>query len=320
MINQYLPEGMILGAAENREYITSLSGLQRAMNDGAILESTVLLCDSSMRLHVDLYGVKGIIEREECVFCRDGEELKDIAVITRVGKPICFKVINISFENGKAIAHLSRRMAQQECIKNRLSDLISGDIIPAKVTHLENFGAFVDIGCGVASLLSVDCISVSRISHPSDRLRVGEVINVVVKNIDRDTGRIFVSMRELLGTWEENASRFEAGQTVAGIVRSIENYGVFVELAPNLAGLAELRDDTKDKEIAEIGKTVAVYIKNIIPDRMKIKLVLIDSYKGDSKRSGIEYFIDCKSTSHLNRWRYSTPNSKKIIETLFEEI
>ncbi len=320
MTNQYLPEGMILGTAENREYITSLSGLQRAMNDGIILESTVLICDSSMRLHVDLYGVTGIMEREECVFCREGEELKDIAVITRVGKPICFKVINITFENGKAIAHLSRRMAQQECIQNKLMDLISGDIIPARVTHMENFGAFVDIGCGVASLLSVDCISVSRISHPSDRLRVGDVINVIIKTIDHDTGRIFVSMRELLGTWEENASRFEAGQTVAGIVRSIENYGIFVELAPNLAGLAELREDTKDKEIAEIGKTVAVYIKSIIPDRMKIKLVLIDSYKGDPRRSGIEYFIDFKNISHLNSWTYSTPNSRKLIETVFEEV
>ncbi|MBE6549325.1 MAG: S1 RNA-binding domain-containing protein [Ruminococcaceae bacterium] len=320
MTNQYLPEGMILGTAENREYITSLSGLQRAMNEGVILESTVLLCDSAMRLHVDLYGVTGIIEREECVFCRDGEELKDIAVITRVGKPICFKVINITFENGKAIAHLSRRMAQKDCIQNRLSDLISGDIIQAKVTHMENFGAFVDIGCGVASLLSVDCISVSRISHPSDRLRVGDVINVVIKSIDHDTGRIFVSMRELLGTWEENASLFEAGQTVAGIVRSIENYGVFIELTPNLAGLAELRDDIKDREIAEIGKTVAVYIKSIIPDRMKIKLVLIDSYKGDTRRSGIEYFVDCKNTFHLNSWRYSTPNSRKIIETLFDKV
>ena len=320
MQNKYLPEGMIIGTAENREYVTSLSGLERALKEGRILESTVVLCDSAMRLHVDLYGIVGIIEREECVFCRNGEEIKDIAVITRVGKPICFKIIDIRIENGKPLAILSRRLAQEECIRNRLMDLVSGDIIPAKVTHLESFGAFVDIGCGVASLLSVDCISVSRISHPSDRLRVGDNINVVVKTIDQDTGRIFVSMRELLGTWEENASRFEAGQTVAGIVRSIESYGVFVELTPNLAGLAEIREDTRDNEIAEVGKSVAVYIKSIIPDRMKIKLVLIDSYKGESKRSGIEYFIDCKNTSHINSWRYSTKASKKVIETIFEEI
>ena len=318
MINVYLPEGMQIGTSFNREYISSIQSIERAMNDGIILEGIVTLCDSSMRLHVDLCGIKGIIDKEEAVYCRKGEEIKDIAIITRVGKPVCFRVIGIEYSGEKPIVKLSRRIAQEECIRMKLNDLISGDILHARVTHMESFGAFVDIGCGVASLLSVDCISVSRISHPSDRLKTGDYINVIVKSIDPENGRIFVSMRELLGTWEENASRFEAGQTVFGIVRSVENYGVFVELAPNLAGLAEIREGTKDKDIAEIGSAVAVYIKSIIPDRMKIKLVLIDSYKGEAMRSGIEYFINCDKTSHLNYWRYSTPNSQKIIETVFD--
>ena len=71
---------------------------------------------------------------------------------------------------------------------------MSGDIIPARVTHLESFGAFVDIGCGVSSLLSVDSISVSRISHPSDRLSVGDSIYAVIKSIDREHERFFVVM------------------------------------------------------------------------------------------------------------------------------
>ena len=228
MNNTYKPEGALLSSPENREYLSSLSGLEKARDTGKILEATVILCDSAMRLHVNLYGIEGIIEKEECVFCRDGECVKDIAIITRVGKPVAFKVLDITYENGKPLAILSRREAQIECMRNYLSDLIAGDIIPAKVTHLENFGAFVDIGCGIASLLSVDSISVSRISHPKDRLKVGDSIYTVVKSIDEYTGRIFVSMKELLGTWEENSSSFEVGQTVSGIVRSIENYGVFV--------------------------------------------------------------------------------------------
>ena len=74
------------------------------------------------------------------------------------------------------------------------------------------------------SLLSIDCISVSRISHPSDRFRAGDRIKVVVKSIDRENGRIFVTHKELLGTWEQNAALFSPGQTVTGIVRSIEDY------------------------------------------------------------------------------------------------
>ena len=319
MSNLYYPEGYRLGSAENREYLTSFAGLERAMNEGKILEATVMLCDSRMRLHVDLYGIPGIIEREETMFCRTGDTIKDIAVITRVGKPVCFKILRLEYESGRPIAILSRRAAQEECLRNYLLDCVPGDILPARVTHLESFGAFVDIGCGIASLLSVDCMSVSRISHPSERLRVGDRIYTIIKSIDRRIGRIFVSLRELLGTWEENAQSFEIGQTVSGIVRSIESYGVFVELAPNLAGLAEIREGSRDREIASPGERVAVYIKNIIPDRMKIKLVLIDAYKGESTSSGMRYFIDCERVRHMDSWCYSTPTARKRIETVFCE-
>lgn len=317
MTNKYLPEGMLLGSQENTEYISSLQGLERAMNEGAILEATVLLCDSSLRLHLDIGGIKGVIEKNECVWCRDGESLKDIAIITRVGKPVCFKVIGFSTKNGEKIAILSRRLAQIECVNNYLSSLECGDIVPATVTHMENFGAFVDIGCGISSLLSVDSISVSRISHPSDRLSIGERIHAVVKSIDRENNRIFVSMRELLGSWQENANNFEIGQTVFGIVRSIESYGVFIELSPNLAGLAELREDSRDRHLAVVGEYVAVYIKNIIPEKMKIKLVMIDSYKGSLPSKKLKYFIDVEKTDHIDHWRYSPDGSRKIIESYF---
>ena len=317
MINTYKPEGRLISTLQNQEYLSSLSALERAMDEERILEATVLLCDSNLSLHVDLGGICGIITREEALWCREGEILKDIAVISRVGKPVCFKITEIRTENGKPVAILSRRLAQLECMRNYLSLLSAGDIIPATVTHMENFGAFVDIGCGISSLLSVDCISVSRISHPSDRLSVGDKIDTVVKTIDHDSGRIFVSMRELLGTWEENAAEFEAGQTVAGIVRSIESYGVFIELAPNLAGLAEIRENTRDTQIAVVGEYVAVYIKSIIPERMKIKLVMIDSYKGTIPSKNLKYFIDTASTSHIDRWRYSPEGSRKLIESVF---
>ncbi len=318
MINSYLPEGYLIQTQENAEYTSSLDGLERAVREGKILEGTVMLCDSHLRLHLDLGGVRGIVEREEAVLCREGEQLKDIAVITRVGKPICFKIKRIIYEDGMPVAILSRRLAQLECVENYLSHIKCGDIIPSLVTHMENFGAFVDIGCGISSLLSVDSISVSRISHPSDRLYVGERIYTVVRMID-EGGRIFVSMRELLGTWKENAELFEAGQTVSGIVRSVESYGVFIELAPNLAGLAEVREGSNDRALAEVGKRVAVYIKSIIPDRMKIKLVMIDSYKGDVPTKHIKYFTDPEKVKHISSWRYSPLSNRKVIETVFDE-
>lgn len=309
---RYYPEGMLIDRAEIREYTATAAGLERACREGAILEGMAVLCDNAMSLYVELGGgIRGVIPREEVSWEVSGNGVKDIAVITRVGKAVCFKVKEVKYEaDGTTSCILSRRQAQRECYECFLSHLSPGDVIPSKVTHLEQFGAFVDIGCGVVSLLSIDCISVSRIAHPSDRFRVGQYIDTVIKSIDPESGRIYVTHKELLGTWEENASLFSVGQTVAGIVRSIEDYGIFVELTPNLAGLAEYREGLT------VGQTAAVYIKNIIPERMKIKLVLIDSYKGE-KQTECRLPVPSSGDKHIDYWRYSPDGCDKRIETYF---
>ena len=325
MEHTYFPEGQLLTTVRNREFTSSLAGLERAMDTGVIIEGTVILCDSDFNLHVEfpgLAGVKGIIPREEAVWSRDGEPVKDIAILTRVGKAVACKVVGMETDaDGTVSVNLSRRLAQAECVSRYLDTLIPGDVIRARVTHLENFGAFVDIGCGVPSLLSVDTISISRISHPRDRLYNGQTIWVVVRSVDEGNNgnrRIFVSTRELLGTWEENAARYTPGQTVAGIVRSVEDYGVFVELAPNLAGLAEIRDCDRETVRSLIGRTAAVFIKSIIPERMKVKLVLIDAHRGESiPAPKLHYFIRGDEVEHIDRWVYSPAGAKKKVETVF---
>ena len=91
----------------------------------------------------------------------------------------------------------------------------------------------------------------------------------MVRQVMPELGRVQLSHKELLGTWSENASHFEAGETVTGIIRSVMDYGIFVELAPNLTGLAE------PLEGFQTGDSVSVYIKSILPDRQKIKLAII---------------------------------------------
>ena len=311
-MNKYMPEGALISTLKNREYTCSLAGLEMAQERGIILEGGVILCDHNFNLHVDISPkIRAIIPKEEAQYVKDGEEIKDIAVLTRVGKTVCFKVKGFEKSaSGETIVILSRRLAQMECINNYISTLIPGDIIPTRITHLENFGAFVDIGCGITSLLSIDSISVSRISHPSVRLAVGDLIHTVVKSIDQK-GRIYVSERELLGSWSENASLFNEGQTVKGVIRSVESYGIFIELRPNLAGLAEYRDDVYP------GQSAAVYIKSIIPEKMKIKLIIIDSHDSDEYPEQLEYFIDTDSITHIDSWQYSPPNCKKVIESVF---
>ena len=110
----YLPEGQLLTSAANRDACSSLPMLERAQASGAILEGTALLCDSELNLHIDfpaLPGVRGIIPREEAVYTRPGEPVKDIAILTRVGKAVCFKVQGIDTPDAEGLTtvRLSRR-------------------------------------------------------------------------------------------------------------------------------------------------------------------------------------------------------------------
>lgn len=301
-MNGYTPEGTLLQSPKNQHYISTLSGLEEAMKQDSIVEAICTLCDSSHNLIVDFGFARGIIPREEgAVGISDGTT-RDIALISRVNKPVCFKVKELG-----SVIRLSRREAQEECIKNYISRLSCGDIIPAKITHMEQFGAFVDIGCGLTSLIPIDMISISRISHPKDRFYIGQDIKGVIRSVDN--GKITLSHKELLGSWEENADNFSVGETVTGIVRSVESYGIFVELSPNLAGLAELKDGVS------AGNIVSVYIKAIIPEKMKIKLIIVDKFPSREPQPLPFHYIE--NAERIDNWVYSTPVSEKIIRTDF---
>ena len=281
---------------------------ERCIAAGEVLQSTALAYDTDRCLRFEIAGHRARMPFAECVDTAPGEEIKDIAVLTRVGRPTCFIVTGSQRdENGEEIYLLSRAEAQRQCKRQYLDTLEAGSVLPCTVTHIEGFGAFCDIGCGIAALLPIDCLSVSRISSPADRVRVGQQLLCAIKNRDAQ-GRIVLTLRELLGTWSENAACFAPGETVVGIVRSVEEYGVFIEIAPNLAGLAEA-DPTLTP-----GQTVSVYIKNILPDKMKIKLVAVNKNLGQPLRFEPHYFV---TRGRIKKWIYSTPQSRKQIETVF---
>ena len=109
MINTYKPEGRLLASAENREYLSYESALMRAAAEGKILESVALYCEdrgNGKELAFSLGKMRGIMPKDEVEYNKNGEETKDIAVITRVGKAVCFKIIGFFEENGERIAQL----------------------------------------------------------------------------------------------------------------------------------------------------------------------------------------------------------------------
>ena len=146
-----------------------------------------------------------------------------------------------------------------------------GQIVGGTVTGIKPYGAFIKMEDGTDGLIYIEDLSVVRIKSPDERLKVGQKVKCMVKYIDEKTGKINLSYKNCLGTWEENVSNFKEGMTVKGIVRDTEknNNGVFIELTPNLVGMTEYTDQLK------YGQTVDVCIKKIVPDKKKVKLAIV---------------------------------------------
>ena len=290
--NEYLPEGMgpLFPGGQ------PLSVLREAMDSQTVLEGLAIRCDGRRDLTVRFGGYEGVIPRQDAVHPAISGADRDIAVLSRVGKPTCFTVTGITVDGGgKPRLTLSRRAAQEQAIAWLLENSPVGTVLPARVTHLEKFGAFVDLGCGVTSLIPLENISAARIPHPNARFRVGQEILTLVTGVDAAACRFYLSHKELLGTWLENAAAFSPGDAVPGIVRGVRDYGVFIELTPNLSGLADWRGD------AAPGDAVSVYIKSIRPECRKIKLQMIQNLGPAQEPGKLTYFI---TSGPVTDWVY----------------
>ena len=166
---------------------------------------------------------------------------------------------------------LSRKSVQKDALAWVKEELTPGMIVNGIVRNMRKFGAFVEIGGGVVGLLHIEDISVSRIKSPEERFSIGQKINVMIKSIDKKNDKVVLSYKELLGNWDDNIKDFEEKQVVEGIVKETDKYknGIFVELKPNLVGMAEY------KEGLEYGQRVKVLIKKIIKSKKKIKVVIV---------------------------------------------
>lgn len=269
----------------------SAQELRCGAGTGEIFQAMCVKCDEFHNLHVELEGCKGVIPREETALgVREGTA-KEIAILSRVGKPVSFRVL--AFDS-RGTAILSRRSAQEEARAYYLATAKAGDVIPAVVQNPTDFGVFCDIGSGFPALMRIERCCISRLQSTAQRFTVGQEIYAAVLRVDREALQISLTGRELLGTWEENAALFRSGQVVTGIVRSVLPYGIFIELTPNLSGLAEPQDGIR------LGQSVSVLIRSILPEKHKIKLNILEPISPQSPRQ-MNYFI---TGGRLSEWSY----------------
>jgi small subunit ribosomal protein S1 len=287
----YRPEGMNTPAP-------GIELLGHSAGTGDIFEAVCTKCDAHHNLHIRIQGGAGIIPRQEASLGHREGGTKEYALLARVGKSVCFQVLDTA-PDGSMV--LSRRAAQAEARDYFLHTLQPGDVVDAVVLNAAEFGVFCDIGCGFPALMRIDRCCISRLQHTGQIYHAGQTLRAAVFSIDDGLGQVNLTGRELLGTWDENASLFHAGETVPGIVRSIMPYGAFIELTPNLSGLAEAIPGL------QIGDGVSVYIRSILPDRHKIKLNIIERLANPVLRDPVIF----SDTGHIRSWEYY-PGSKAV--------
>ncbi len=197
-----------------------------------------------------------------------------------VGNTYEFKVVKINQDRQNIV--LSRReLIEQERYDKRsklLSEMTPGDIRKGTVKNLTDFGAFIDLN-GIDGLLHITDMSWGRIGHPSEILKVGQDIDVVVLDINREKERVSLGLKQkLTNPWEQIETKYPVGARVKGTVVNLVPYGAFVELEPGVEGLVHVTELSWTKRIAKpsdvlkLDQPVEAIVLGINREEQKISL------------------------------------------------
>ena len=201
------------------------------------------------------------------------------------GKDLDFKVISVDKKRGNIV--LSRKAVveiEQEAKKRETLQLLEeGRVLRGTVKNLTDYGAFVDLG-GLDGLLHVTDMSWGRVNHPSDLVKVGDEIDVVVLKFDRETERVSLGTKQLTeDPWSHVPERYPVGSRVTGRVTNVTDYGAFLELEEGVEGLVHVSEMSWSKKVknpskvVSPGDTVEAVVSDVNRDARRISLSLKDT-------------------------------------------
>jgi small subunit ribosomal protein S1 len=201
------------------------------------------------------------------------------------GRELDFKVISVDKKRGNIV--LSRKAVveiEQEAKKKETLQLLEeGRVLRGVVKNLTDYGAFVDLG-GLDGLLHVTDMSWGRVNHPSDLVKVGDEIDVVVLKFDRETERVSLGTKQLTeDPWALVPDKYPPGSRVAGRVTNVTDYGAFVELEEGVEGLVHVSEMSWSKKVKSPSKVVSpgdqveAIVTDVNRDARRISLSLKDT-------------------------------------------
>ena len=203
---------------------------------------------------------------------------KDLKAL--VGQKYEFKIVKLNMERQNIV--LSRReLIEEERSAKRaemLSHMTPGDVRKGVVKNITDFGAFIDLD-GLDGLLHITDMSWGRINHPSEMVTVGEELNVVVLDINKEKERVSLGLKQKSqNPWELIESKYPVNTTIKGKVVNLVSYGAFVELEPGVEGLVHVTElswtkkHTKPSEVLEKGQEIEAMVLGVNKDEQKISL------------------------------------------------
>jgi len=251
-------------------------------------------------------GVEGLIHISELGWSR----VENPSDVLKVGDTVKVKVLGVGSDEKSDQMKISLSIKQTledpwETVKDRFKE---GDVVEGKVTRCAPFGAFVEIEAGIEGLVHISEMSYrKRILKAEDVVSPGDLIQVMLKEIDQPRQRISLSMREVEGDpWAGIARKYRAGQAVEGIVEKHENFGVFISLEPGISALlpkSRIRESASPGRIekARPGDTIPVVIETVDVEERKISVG-----PGDAQDEG--------------EWRRFVPDKKEGMGSLGEKL
>ena len=282
------------GDKENGEFFFSVTRLkereaydelQKDFEEGKTIEGTVT---SSVRggLLVDV-GTRGFLPAS-LISNRYVSDLKPF-----IGKTMKLKITEIDPSKNRLILSHKDLIEEEreEAFDNVASQLVVGDVVEGKVSRLTNFGAFVDVG-GVDGLVHISEISYKHVDKPSDVLKAGQDVKVKVIGIDDDRHRISLSIKQTEPSpFEQATADLHEGDVFEGEVKSLTNFGAFVEVADGIQGLVHVSEISykhvdKPSDVLKVGQTVKVKVLNIDPNERRISLSMKAAEPKSSENEG----------------------------------
>ena len=282
------------GDKENGEFFFSVTRLkereaydelQKDFEEGKTIEGTVT---SSVRggLLVDV-GTRGFLPAS-LISNRYVSDLKPF-----IGKTMKLKITEIDPSKNRLILSHKDLIEEEreEAFDKVASQLVVGDVVEGKVSRLTNFGAFVDVG-GVDGLVHISEISYKHVDKPSDVLKAGQDVKVKVIGIDDDRHRISLSIKQTEPSpFEQATADLHEGDVFEGEVKSLTNFGAFVEVADGIQGLVHVSEISykhvdKPSDVLKVGQKVKVKVLNIDPNEHRISLSMKAAEPKNSENEG----------------------------------